>query len=127
MAESPARLAGIFLAACFCGVCSGLVGIGGGVILVPLLVLIFHFEQHIAQGTSLIALVPPSGALAFWVYYRAHQVDIKTGLWIIPGIFFGGILGGKLASRLSPRRLRTFFAAFLLVIGIWQVTSAWLK
>ena len=127
MPESPARLFGIFLVACFCGVSSGLIGIGGGVVLVPLLVLFFHFEQHRAQGTSLVALVPPTGALAFWAYYRAHQVDIPTGLWIIPGVFFGGILGGKFASRISPRNLRMFFAGFLFIIGTWEVASAWLK
>jgi len=125
MPENLARLFGIFLAACFCGVSSGLIGVGGGVILVPLLVLLFHFEQHRAQGTSLIALVPPTGALALLAYYRAHEVDIRVGALIIPGVFFGGIVGGAWATSLSPRKLRLVFAMFLLVLGGWQIFTAW--
>lgn len=125
MPESRARLIGIFFVACFCGVCSGLIGIGGGVILVPLLVLLFHFEQHRAQGTSLVALVPPTGALALLAYYRAHQLNIRVGLLIIPGIFFGGILGGMIATAISPRKLRLVFAVFLMILGAWEILSAW--
>lgn len=125
MHDNPARLFGIFLAACFCGVCSGLIGIGGGVLLVPFLVLLFHFEQHRAQGTSLVALVPPTGALALLAYYRAHQVDFRVGALIVPGIFLGGILGGSWATSISPRKLRLVFAAFLFILGSWQMFSAW--
>lgn len=123
MLEGTARFASIFGMACVVGVMSGLFGVGGGVLLVPLLVLLFRFEQHRAQGTSLVALVPPSGLLAFLVYHRAHAVDIRVGLLIIPGVFLGGLLGGKLAAQLSPQRLRTIFAALLFLIGTWQVAS----
>lgn len=125
MPKSPLRWSAIFAIACVCGVCSGLVGIGGGVILIPLLVLLFAYDQHTAQGTSLIALIPPTGLLAFLVYYHAHQVSIVTGLWMIPGVFLGGILGGKLATRLSARRMRIVFAGFLFLLGSWQVLAAW--
>ncbi len=127
MLEGPARFGSIFGMACVVGVMSGLFGVGGGVLLVPLLVLLFGFEQHRAQGTSLIALVPPSGLLAFLVYYRAHEVDVQVGLLIIPGVFLGGLLGGKLAARLSPQRMRIVFATLLFAAGIWQVLSAWAK
>jgi len=123
--EGGARLWAIFGMACVVGVTSGLFGVGGGVLLVPLLVLLFGFEQHRAQGTSLVALVPPTGLLAFLVYYRAHAVDINVGLLIIPGIFLGGIFGGKLATRLSPHRMRIVFAALLFLLGAWQVISAY--
>ena len=127
MSESRVRLAGICAAACGAGVCSGLFGVGGGVILVPLLVLLFDFGQHRAQGTSLIALTLPVGLLAFITYYHAHQVDVKVGLLIIPGIFLGGILGGALAAKLSAKKMRLWFAAFLFALGAWQVISAALK
>jgi uncharacterized membrane protein YfcA len=127
MPEGRARLASIFAVACVVGVTSGLFGVGGGVILVPLLALVFGYEQHRAQGTSLVALVPPTGLLAFLAYYRAHQVDVQAGLLIVPGVFLGGVLGGKLAARLSPRRMRMVFAAFLLVLGAWQVARAWTR
>jgi uncharacterized protein len=122
-----ARLWGILAAALVAGICSGLFGIGGGTLLVPLLVLIFGFGQQRAQGTSLVALVPPTGLLAFLTYHHAHQVDLRVGMLIIPGVFVGGFLGGRLANALSPRRMRITFAAFLFLLGAWQVVSAWTK
>lgn len=127
MIDGYAKLSGVFAIALLAGVASGLLGIGGGAVVVPLLVMVFGFEQHRAQGTSLIALVPPTGLLGFLAYYRAHEVDLRMGLLIIPGVFFGGLLGGKLAAKLSARKMRIVFAAFLFVLGIWQVISAWLK
>lgn len=116
---------GIFLAAAFSGVASGLVGIGGGTVLVPLLALLFGFSQHRAQGTSLVALIPPTGLLAFLAYNRAGYVHWQTGLLLIPGVFAGGILGGLLARRLNPTRMRQVFAALLFLLGVSQVFSAW--
>jgi len=125
--KGPRRLAAIFATACVVGICSGLFGVGGGVLLVPLLVLLLGFDQHTAQGTSLIALVPPTGLLAFLAYYRAHQVDVKVGLLIIPGVILGGLVGGTLAERMSPRQMRIVFAILLFAVGAWQVGSAWTK
>ena len=127
MFNGPRRLAAIFAAACVVGICSGLFGVGGGVVLVPLLVLLLGFDQHMAQGTSLIALVPPTGFLAFLAYYRAHQVDVKVGLLIIPGVILGGAAGGKLAGRMPPRRMKIVFAILLFFVGAWKAMSAWTK
>jgi uncharacterized protein len=124
--DTPLRLLGISLAAAVCGVAAGMVGIGGGVLLVPLLSLLFGFSQHRAQGTSLVALIPPTGLLAFLAYAKAGYVSWRTGLLLIPGIFLGGILGGKLARRINPRRMRQVFAALTFLLGAWQVFSAWL-
>lgn len=123
MAESRARMLGIFLTACVVGVFSGLFGVGGGVLLVPLLVLLHSFEQHRAQGTSLIALVPPTGLLAFLAYYRAGAVDVPTGLLIIPGVFLGGILGSRIAVGIPAARMRRIFAVILFVLGSWEFFS----
>jgi len=125
VADGLLRDASIFLAACFCGVASGLFGIGGGVLLVPFLVLFFAFGQHRAQGTSLIALVPPTGLLAFLAYAKSGYVSWKTGLLLIPGVFVGGILGGWLAKRLPPRRMRQVFAGLVFALGVWQSAAAW--
>jgi uncharacterized membrane protein YfcA len=120
MPESRARLFGIFLTACVVGVASGLFGIGGGVLLVPLLVLLHFFGQHRAQGTSLIALVPPTGLLAFLAYYRAGAVDIRTGLLIIPGVVIGGIIGSKVAVELPAAKMRRVFAVILFTLGAFE-------
>ena len=125
MADSRARLGLILLLGCGVGVMGGLFGVGGGVLLVPLLVLLFGFEQHQAQGTSLVALVPPTGLLAFLNYARAGDVNWKVGLLLMPGVFFGGILGSRLAQTLSPQRMRRVFAVLLFILGAWQALSAW--
>lgn len=119
------QLAGIFFTAVLCGVAAGLVGIGGGVLLVPLLGLLFGFSQHKAQGTSLMALIPPTGLLAFLKYWQAGYVNWHTGLLLIPGVFLGGILGGMLARKLDPSRMRQVFVAMMFFLGLWQAFSAW--
>jgi len=124
-ARSSLGAFGIFCAAGICGVAAGMVGIGGGVLLVPLLSLLFGFSQHRAQGTSLIALIPPTGLLAFLAYWKAGYVDLHTGLLLIPGVFIGGILGGMMARRLNARRMAEVFAGLMLLLGGWQVFSAW--
>jgi uncharacterized protein len=123
--KSTGRLLGITGIAAFCGVAAGMVGIGGGVLLVPLLGLVFGFSQHRAQGTSLVALIPPTGLLAFLAYAKAGYINWQTGLLLIPGVFIGGILGGQIARQLNPRRMRLVFAALMFVLGVWQVFSAW--
>jgi uncharacterized membrane protein YfcA len=118
------RALGIFLTAGFCGLAAGMVGIGGGVLLVPLLGLLFGFPQHRAQGTSLVALIPPTGLLAFLAYWNAGYVNWRTGALLIPGVFVGGILGGMLARQLNPTRMRQVFAVLMFLLGLWQVFSA---
>ena len=125
MVEGIGRGAGILAVAIVCGVASGMFGIGGGVLLVPFLGLLFAFSQHRAQGTSLIALIPPTGILALLAYAKEGFVSWKTGLLLIPGVFLGGILGGILAERIKPRTMREVFAGILFALGAWQAFSAW--
>jgi hypothetical protein len=100
-------------------------GIGGGVLLVPLLGLLFAFSQHRAQGTSLVALIPPTGILAMLAYSRQGFVSWRIGILLIPGVFLGGIAGGILAKKLQPKRMRQVFAAILFALGTWQALAAW--
>ena len=123
--EGFGRSAGILAIACVCGVASGMFGVGGGVLLVPLLGLLFAFSQHRAQGTSLVALIPPTGVLALTVYSREGFVSWKTGVLLIPGIFLGGIAGGILAKKINPRIMRQVFAGILVLLGVWQALGAW--
>jgi uncharacterized protein len=125
MRERIARGTGIFAVACVCGVASGMFGIGGGVLLVPLLGLLFAFSQHRAQGTSLVALIPPTGVLALMAYAKDGYVSWKTGVLLIPGVFLGGIAGGMLAEKIKPRTMRQVFAGALVLLGAWQALEAW--
>jgi len=120
MSDSTKRLLLIFAAAFGVGILGGLFGVGGGIVLIPLLVLLFHFEQHKAQGTSLVALVPPTGLLAFLKYWEAGYVNWKVGLLLMPGVFLGGIVGSHIAQRISAQWMRRVFAGFLFVLGAWE-------
>ncbi|MEN6319706.1 MAG: TSUP family transporter [Syntrophaceae bacterium] len=103
------------------GILSGLIGIGGGTIIVPALVLFFGVSQHMAQGTTLALLVPPIGILAAWSYYTQGYVDIKIATFICIGFFFGGFLGAKVATSLSNIVLERIFGVALLLIALKMI------
>ena len=100
------------------GTISGLIGIGGGIFLVPVLVFCFSFSQKQAEGTTLAAMVPPIGALAAYVYYKAGYVNVPAALWIAAGFLFGGLLGARFATALNPEILRRVFGAVAVIIGV---------
>ncbi len=99
------------------GIASGLVGIGGGIIIVPALVFLFHLSQHQAQGTTLALLVPPIGILGAWAYYQQSYVDLRIAALICAGFILGGLLGAKLSLGLSDHTLQRVFGVALLIIG----------
>jgi len=103
------------------GTFSGLVGIGGGTIIVPALVFLFGFSQHQAQGTTLALLVPPIGLLAAWTYYREGYVDLGVAVLICAGFFLGGLIGAKLAIKLSDVTLERVFGVALLLISLKMI------
>jgi hypothetical protein len=103
------------------GTFSGLIGIGGGTIIVPVLVFLFGLSQHQAQGTTLALLVPPIGFLAAWTYYREGYVDLRIAALICVGFFFGGLLGAKLANHLSNVTLERVFGGALLLISLKMI------
>ena len=105
------------------GVVSGLVGIGGGALLIPALVLFYGMSQHKAQGTSLATLLLPIGVFAFWKYWKAGAVDVRLALLVALGFAIGGWLGGSWAQRLSEVALKRGFAALLIVIAVRMLFS----
>ena len=100
------------------GIFSGLVGVGGGVLLVPILVYGFKMTQKGAQGTSLAMLLPPTGILAFWKYYKVGEADLKLGMLIAVGVVIGGYFGGQWAQWISGAALRKGFAIFLAATAV---------
>jgi uncharacterized membrane protein YfcA len=105
------------------GAFSGIVGIGGGIIIVPALVIFFGMSQHLAQGTTLAIMVPPIGILAAWTYYNQGYVDIKVALFVALGFLVGGLIGAKVAVYLPNHILKIIFALVLFAIGIKMLMS----
>ena len=103
------------------GVLAGVLGIGGAVFIIPALVYIFGWQQHMAQGTTLAMLIPPIGILAAWQYYQAGHVDIKVAALMCAGFFVGGYFGGLLANQLPADTLRKIFGAALLLISLKMI------
>ena len=101
------------------GVSSGLFGIGGGIIIVPLLILAFQMTQQKAQGTSLIVLLAPVGLLAVKNHWEKEQIDLLKGAWIALGLFGGAYAGSKLALGLDPALMRKVFAGFLVCVAAY--------
>jgi uncharacterized membrane protein YfcA len=100
------------------GVLSGLFGIGGGVVIVPTLILLARMEPQMATGTSLGALLLPVGILGAWQYWRNGSLHIRIALWIALGLAIGAFFGAQLALRLPPRELQRIFAVFLLAVAV---------
>src|SRR3989304_8353315 len=98
------------------GALSGLIGIGGGIIVVPALIFMFGFSQHQAQGTTLALMIPPIGILAAWAYYTQGYVDIRAAAWVCAGFIVGGFLGAKFATAPPNIVLQKVFGGALLVL-----------
>jgi len=103
------------------GVLSGIFGIGGGVVIVPALILLAGVAPVTATGTSLAALLLPVGALGAWEYYRKGHLNVGAALWIALGLFVGVWIGARVAQQLSPVQLKRAFAVFLVLVAgrIW--------
>jgi len=100
------------------GVLSGLVGVGGGIIMVPALVFFLHYTQHQAQGTSLAVLTLPVVILASLYYYHQCQklgtpIDLKVVGLLCAGFIIGGYFGGKIALSIDQESLKKIFALIL--------------
>jgi uncharacterized protein len=104
------------------GILMGLLGIGGGALLVPAMVYLLGMDQHVAQGTSLLILLPPVGLGALREYWKQGQVDLRAGTLCAAGMLAGGYAGGTIAVPLSSRDLKGLFGCFLIVAAIlvWQ-------
>jgi len=103
------------------GVLSGILGIGGGIIIIPAMVFLFGMSQHTAQGTTLALMVPPIGLLAAWTYYKAGFVDLKVAAFICLGFFIGGLLGAESAVTIPEPILKKIFGTALLLVSLKMI------
>jgi uncharacterized membrane protein YfcA len=106
------------------GVLVGLLGIGGGVVLVPAMVYLLHMDQHLAQGTSLFILLPPIGLGALSEYWKQGQVDLRAGILCAMGMLFGGYAGSLIALPMPSQHLKIAFGCFQMAAAflLWRKT-----
>jgi uncharacterized membrane protein YfcA len=105
-----AALIGIGLAA---GFLAGLLGVGGGIFLVPAMVLLLGFDQHVAQGTSLVAIIP-AALTGSWTHHRRGRLQLRDAAALAAGGVGGAVLGAVFALSLDDELLRRLFGLFLL-------------
>ncbi len=103
------------------GILSGMVGIGGGIIIVPALVYFMNMSQHEAQGTSLTILLLPVGILAVYYYYNAGFVDVKSALIVSLTFVVGGYIGSKIAISIDQNMLKKVFGIFMLLLSLKMI------
>lgn len=105
------------------GIFSGFMGIGGGVIMIPLMILLLGFNQHEAQGTSLAVLAIPVTFLAAYNYYAEGHVNWKFALIIAVAFVIGGYFGSKFAVKIDQSMLKKIFGVVLVLAAIKLFTS----
>lgn len=103
------------------GIASGLLGIGGAVIVIPALVFLFGFNQQTAQGTSLAMLLPPIGLLATWRYWQAGHVNLAVAIVLALTFFVGAALGAHFAVQIPQIIMKRIFGGGLVAIGIFML------
>lgn len=101
----------------FAGFCSGVFGIGGGIVIVPMLVFFAKFPQKMATGTSLGVFLLPVALLGALSYWRAGNVNVRASLLIAAGLFVGSFLGAQLSLGMADTLLKRSFAVLLVIVA----------
>ncbi|MDA3866572.1 MAG: sulfite exporter TauE/SafE family protein [Salinivirgaceae bacterium] len=96
------------------GFVGGMMGVGGGVVVIPALVFILGFTQHEAQGTAQLFMLPPIGIFAVWNYYKADYVNVKYGLILAAAFVIGAYVGSIISVELPDKILKKLFGFMLL-------------
>lgn len=110
----------------FAGIIGAALGVGGGIVIVPALVVLLTVPQHAAQGTSL-AVIVPTAIVATLVHSRAGRVDLRLALGLGAGGVIGGVLGAFTALSLDALLLRRLFALFLVLMALRMLRSTGLR
>ncbi len=113
--------AGLIALGLFAGTLSGLIGIGGGLVIIPALIYFFGFTPHQAQGTTLTLLVPPIGILAAYVYWKAGYVNFPIVILVGIGFFVGAFFGAKFAVHLPADTLKRLFGVIMLAVSMQMI------
>lgn len=108
----------LILIGLFAGAFSGMIGLGGGLVIIPALIYLLGMNQYMAQGTSLAIMLPPIGLMAAFNYYKAGALNLKYAMIIAVAFFIGGYFGSKWALTIPEAVLRKIFAVTLIILAI---------
>lgn len=106
------------------GLVAGMLGVGGGVILIPGMVLLMGVEQHLAQGVSL-AVITVMALVGAITHYRRHNVRLRVAIWIAPAAVVFSFVGAMVADKLDASLLRQIVGGVIIVVGLFMVTRGW--
>lgn len=99
------------------GFLAGLLGVGGGILMVPAMVLLLGFDQHVAQGTSLLVIIP-AATTGSYTHYRNGRLVLRDAAFLAAGGVVGAVIGSVFALSIEDGLLRRLFAGFLLISGV---------
>ena len=125
MPLDPATLLTLLAIGLFAGVASGFVGVGGGLILVPAMMVFLGLGQHAAQGTSLAMMLPPVGIIAVMQYHKAGEVHWAFAAVLCITFVVGAWGGSKLSLRLSEGWVKLVFGLVMLYASVRMLFKAW--
>lgn len=107
----------------FTGFLSGMMGVGGGAVMIPAMVIFIGLDQHTAQGSSLLTMVP-TGIAGAWTHFRLGNIQTHLLAGLIAGVFIGTYMGGNIAHMLREGTLRTIFGSMLIWTGTRYIISS---
>ena len=120
---SASMLLMLLIIGAFTGIMSGMLGIGGAIIMIPAMVYFLGFSQQMAQGTSLAVMLPPIGIFAAYNYWKAGQANIKFALILAAAFIIGSYFGSKLALNIPQPLLKKIFGVLLLLVAAKMLLS----
>ena len=103
------------------GVFSGVMGLGGGSVMIPVMVLIYGLSQPAAHGTSLAVMIPPVALPAVIEYYRNGNVNVRMAIWMAVGVLLGSFFGALIANRINPANLKLVFGFLLIYVAGYTI------
>jgi uncharacterized membrane protein YfcA len=106
------------------GIFGGMVGLGGGVIMIPAMIYLLGLSQIEAQGTSLAVMIPPVGILAVMNYYKSGQLNLKYALIIAIAFTIGGYFGSKIALNIPVSTVKKIFGFALIAIALRMIIKS---
>jgi len=111
----------LMLVGVLAGTLSGLVGVGGGILMVPMFIFMLGYSQYQAQGMSLAVMLPPVTFLAVYNYHQQGAIDWRMALIVSATFIIGGFLGSKLALNIDQQQLKKIFGGLMLLIALKMI------